>query len=86
MYIGNHDFTHFRMNLVIDPTDLEERVSVGNIVIGLNTHQEVCMLHLGGKATISKERILSATNMAFRRVQKITEIVRESLSSDAITR
>lgn len=65
-----------------DPTLLEENVAEAHLTVGLNAYKELCGLHLGGKAQIDSQVILTTTEKAAKRalivVGKIKHAVEEN--------
>ena len=43
--------------MVVDPTDLEERTMDGKVVVGINVHQEICCLQMAGKLLLEKDQV-----------------------------
>ena len=47
--------------MVVDPTDLEERTMDGKVVVGINVHQEICCLQMAGKLLLEKDQVRKGT-------------------------
>lgn len=71
-------------HILMDPTDLEERLSDGKVVIAMNSLKEICLLHMNGLLALKKEKILQCTNLAAKRTQEITKYIKESLEKEKL--
>jgi len=69
--------------LLVDPTDLEERVMEGKLVLGMNAYREICTLHMAGKVLVLKEQIMRCTAIAASRAVEIVELVKKSIEKDS---
>mgnify|MGYP002280597346 CR=1 FL=1 len=47
----------FRTYLLVDPTDREEKVMDGRMVIGMNKHREICTLQITGQMLLLKDQV-----------------------------
>lgn len=52
-------FDHIRTCLFVDPTELEEKMVEGKIIVGANSHREICALHCSGNILIKKPQVVS---------------------------
>ncbi|KAL1505431.1 hypothetical protein ABEB36_005001 [Hypothenemus hampei] len=68
--------------LVVDPTLLEEGVAEAFLSIGLNSYDELCGLHLGGKAQLSTNVILEITNKATKHACGIINLIKKGVELD----
>lgn len=48
----------YRKFLLVDPTDKEEKVMDGKMVIGMNKHREICTLQVSGEMLLLKDQVL----------------------------
>lgn len=72
--------------VVADPTAIEERVSEGQIVFGVNAYRELCGLHLGGNAPITMEMVLQYASRAERRALALVNQIKSALEEDVKAR
>lgn len=48
---------HFRMYLLVDPSEREERVMDGLLVIAMNKHREICTIQSSGGIMLLKDQV-----------------------------
>jgi len=82
-YTVTFAFFHQGSMMIMDPSELEERVMEGKLVVGINPYKETCVLHLAGSCSVDKQQIIQCTDMAFTRVKLIANTVKEKLKEDA---
>ena len=46
-----------RQCLLVDPSEREERVTEGKMVIGMNKHREICMLQVTGQMLLQQDQV-----------------------------
>jgi exosome complex component RRP45 len=68
--------------LLCDPTNKEESVMEGHVVVAMNKHREVCCMQLGGGVALQPEEILRCTSIAVVKVMEITEKIDSALLRD----
>ncbi|XP_057659440.1 uncharacterized protein LOC130895873 [Diorhabda carinulata] len=68
--------------IIADPTIQEEGVADAFMSIGLNSYKELCGLHLGGKADLTPEMILTTANKAARRAGQIVQQIKETVEKE----
>ncbi|XP_053399917.1 exosome complex component RRP45-like [Mercenaria mercenaria] len=68
--------------LLVDPTDKEEKVMDGRMVIGMNKHREICTLQITGQMLLLKDQVLRCSNIAVVKVTEITELIHKALEND----
>ncbi|NXY88980.1 EXOS9 protein, partial [Alcedo cyanopectus] len=68
--------------LLVDPSEREERVMDGVLVIAMNKHQEICTMQSSGGIMLVKEQILRCSNIAAVKVAEITELIQKALDND----
>ncbi|KAL5012734.1 hypothetical protein ScPMuIL_011285 [Solemya velum] len=68
--------------LLVDPTDKEEKVMDGKMVIGMNKHREICTLQITGEILLLKDQVLRCSNIAVVKVTEITELIHKALEHD----
>ncbi|XP_043268586.1 exosome complex component rrp45 isoform X2 [Venturia canescens] len=73
---------------VIDPTYMEERLSVAQLTLGLNSYREVCSLHFDytARTGIVTDVISAVSNKAANHCAKIVKLIREVVKQDIQTR
>ncbi|CAG9856221.1 unnamed protein product [Phyllotreta striolata] len=69
--------------ILADPSLVEEEVSDAFLSVGLNAYKELCGLHLGGKAELSTDLILSTTTKAANRAVLVVREIKEAIEKDA---
>lgn len=67
---------------IVDPTELEEKVSEGELVIGMNNYRELCGLHFSGRAIGNKDLILSCSSRAALIAADCVKRLRKTLEED----
>ncbi|KAH9523114.1 Exosome complex component RRP45 [Bulinus truncatus] len=68
--------------MLVDPSEKEEKVMEGKMVIGMNKHREICTLQVTGQMLLLKEQVLRCSNIAVSKVSVITELIFEALEND----
>jgi len=61
--------------LLVDPTDKEEQVMDGRLIVGVNEHKEICALHLAGGVAILPEQIIRCFEIAASKCKLHTAII-----------
>ncbi|XP_059157754.1 exosome complex component RRP45-like [Physella acuta] len=77
-------FTFFSQGkfMLLDPSEKEEKVMEGKMVIGINKHREICTLQVTGDMLLHKDQVLRCTSIAVTEVTKITELIHKALEND----
>lgn len=65
-----------------DPTLLEEGVADAYLSIGVNPYKELCGLHLGGKADLTPNLILSTVNKAASHAASVVQQIKDAIEED----
>ncbi|NXD78600.1 EXOS9 protein, partial [Halcyon senegalensis] len=68
--------------LLVDPSEREERVMDGVLVIAMNKHQEICTIQSSGGIMLVKEQVLRCSNITAVKVAEITELIQKALEND----
>ena len=68
--------------IVKDPSNLEESVMDGKIVLGMNPYREICTLHLAGKMLIDKNSVLKLTHSAIENAKVAVEMIKNAVFKD----
>nr|XP_022322311.1 exosome complex component RRP45-like isoform X5 [Crassostrea virginica] len=68
--------------LLVDPTDKEEKVMDGKMIIGMNKHREICTLQVSGEMLLMKDQVLRCSNIAVVKVTEVTELIQRALEND----
>ncbi|XP_076043227.1 uncharacterized protein LOC143026544 [Oratosquilla oratoria] len=68
--------------MLMDPTDLEERVMSGKLVVGLNPHGEITSLLFPGKVALTKQQVLNCVQNAFTKAKATAELVQKKVEDD----
>lgn len=72
--------------VIVDPTNLEERVAQTEMVLGINTYRELCALHLAGIAVADKELLLRTSQRASQSALMLVNKIKEALADDSKAR
>ncbi|XP_013408376.1 exosome complex component RRP45 [Lingula anatina] len=72
--------------LLVDPTEKEEKVMDGKMVIAMNKHREICTLQMTGNMLLLKDQVLRCSNIAVVKVIEITELIQKALENDSKAR
>ncbi|CAI9589706.1 unnamed protein product [Staurois parvus] len=68
--------------LLVDPSEREERVMDGLLVIAMNKHREICTIQSSGGIMLLKEQVLRCSKIAGVKVAEITELIQKALEND----
>ncbi|XP_069487265.1 exosome complex component RRP45 isoform X2 [Ambystoma mexicanum] len=68
--------------LLVDPSEREERVMDGLLVIAMNKHREICTIQTSGGIMLLKDQILRCSKIASVKVAEITELIMKALEND----
>ncbi|XP_035826075.1 exosome complex component RRP45 [Aplysia californica] len=68
--------------LLVDPSEKEEKVMDGKMVIGMNKHREICTLQVTGQNLLLKDQVLRCSSIAVTKVTKTTELIVQALEND----
>ena len=63
---------------MVDPTEKEEKVMDGRLIVGANEHQEICALHLAGGVAILPDQILRCFQIAATKCKAHAAIIQVS--------
>ncbi|XP_070554267.1 exosome complex component RRP45-like isoform X2 [Ptychodera flava] len=73
-------------HLLVDPTDKEERVMDGNMIISMNIHREICSVQMSGDMLLVKDQILRCTQISVVKVAEIVDVIKQALANDSKAR
>ncbi|KAM6147919.1 exosome complex component RRP45 [Erethizon dorsatum] len=68
--------------LLVDPSEREERVMDGLLVIAMNKHREICTIQSSGGIMLLKDQVLRCSKIAGVKVAEITELIQKALEND----
>ncbi|XP_048189400.1 exosome complex component RRP45 isoform X2 [Perognathus longimembris pacificus] len=68
--------------LLVDPSEREERVMGGLLVIAMNKHREICTIQSSGGIMLLKDQVLRCSKIAGVKVAEITELIQKALEND----
>ncbi|KAM9712151.1 LOW QUALITY PROTEIN: exosome complex component RRP45-like [Dama dama] len=68
--------------LLVDPSEREERVMDGLLVIAMNKHREICTIQPSGGIMLLKDQVLRCSKIAGVKVVEITELIQKALEND----
>ncbi|XP_062430007.1 exosome complex component RRP45 isoform X2 [Rhea pennata] len=68
--------------LLVDPSEREERVMDGLLVIAMNKHREICTIQSSGGIMLLKDQVLRCSKITAVKVAEITELIQKALEND----
>ncbi|NXN09608.1 EXOS9 protein, partial [Indicator maculatus] len=68
--------------LLVDPSEREERVMDGVLVIAMNKHQEICTIQSSGGIMLVKDQVLRCSKITAVKVAEMTELIQKALEND----
>ncbi|NWI28835.1 EXOS9 protein, partial [Sula dactylatra] len=68
--------------LLVDPSEREERVMDGFLVIAMNKHHEICTIQSSGGIMLVKDQVLRCSKITAVKVAEITELIQKALEND----
>ncbi|KFZ49191.1 Exosome complex component RRP45, partial [Podiceps cristatus] len=68
--------------LLVDPSEREERVMDGLLVIAMNKHREICPIQSSGGIMLVKDQVLRCSKITAVKVTEITELIQKALEND----
>ncbi|NXC38392.1 EXOS9 protein, partial [Penelope pileata] len=68
--------------LLVDPSEREECVMDGLLVIAMNKHHEICTIQSSGGIMLLKDQVLRCSKIAAVKVAEITELIQKALEND----
>ncbi|KFV63917.1 Exosome complex component RRP45, partial [Dryobates pubescens] len=68
--------------LLVDPSEREERVMDGVLVIAMNKHQEICTIQSSGGIMLVKDQVLRCSKITAVKVAEMTELIQKALDND----
>ncbi|KXN90732.1 Exosome complex component rrp45 [Leucoagaricus sp. SymC.cos] len=71
---------------VLDPSQLEQRLSAGLLSIALNAQKEICVLQKLGGVPLSNEEILRLVNLSVTKAKELHETIEARLTEDWLSR
>ncbi|XP_077461268.1 exosome complex component RRP45 [Stigmatopora argus] len=72
--------------LLVDPSEREERVMDGLLMIAMNKHREICSIQSSGGIMLLKEQVMRCSKIASVKVSEITELITKALENDRTAR
>lgn len=72
--------------ILLDPTEMEEHVMDGTLVICMNRHKEICLVQTTGNVSVLNEQISRCKEICFGNVCEITEKIHLELQKDTNSR
>ena len=73
-------------HMLVDPTEKEEGVMEGKLVIAMNKHREICSKQLTGSMRVLTEQVVRCSNMTVVKVTELTELIQKALEADTQAR
>ncbi|EOB04280.1 Exosome complex exonuclease RRP45, partial [Anas platyrhynchos] len=68
--------------LLVDPSEREERVMDGLLVIAMNKHREICTIQSSGGIMLVMDQVLRCSKITAVKVAEITELIQKALEND----
>ncbi|XP_003221849.2 exosome complex component RRP45 [Anolis carolinensis] len=68
--------------LLVDPSEQEERVMDGLLVIAMNKHREICTIQSSGGIMLLKDQVLRCSKITGVKVAEITALIQKALEND----
>ncbi|XP_053920951.1 exosome complex component RRP45 isoform X2 [Cuculus canorus] len=75
-------FFHQGTYLLVDPSEREECVMDGVLVIAMNKHREICTIQSSGGIMLVKDQVLRCSKITAVKVAEITELIQKALEND----
>ncbi|XP_065692334.2 exosome complex component RRP45 [Patagioenas fasciata] len=75
-------FYHQGTYLLVDPSEREERVMDGLLVIAMNKHGEICTIQSSGGIMLVTDQVLRCSKITAVKVAEITELIQKALEND----
>ena len=67
--------------MLVDPTDKEEKVMAGKMIIGMNKHREICTMQMTGDMLLLKDQVIRhVTDQDIRRQWAVNRPVEQERS------
>jgi len=77
-------FSYFEEEIfLVDATLAEEQVRLGEVILTMNKHGELCQIAKYGGATINPLALLNCTNIALQKVTEVSALIQKRLEEDA---
>lgn len=71
---------------VLDPSQLEQRLSAGLFSIALNAQKEICVIQKLGGVPLENEEILQLVNVSVEKAKELHGLVEARLTADWLNR
>ncbi|RZF39948.1 hypothetical protein LSTR_LSTR002351 [Laodelphax striatellus] len=68
--------------ILSDPTEIEERSSQAELILGMNSYRELCGMHLMGSALIATDVILSCSRKAAEQALTLVTAIKKAVDED----
>jgi len=72
--------------ILLDPTEIEEKVCDAVLIFGMNSYRELCGMHFGGNAIGDQSLILKCSKAAAEWSIELVTMIKEKLEEDRKTR
>lgn len=67
---------------ILDPTILEQRLSLGLLSVALNAQRELCVVQKAGGVPLSPDEVMQMIDQAVTKAKELDRIVEQSLKKD----
>ena len=71
---------------MLDPSQLEQRLSAGLLSVALNTQKEICVLQKLGGVPLPNEEILRLVNVSVTKAKELHDSIEVRLAEDWLRR
>ena len=68
--------------LIIDPSQLEQRLAAGLVSIALNAQKEICVLNKLGGVPLGPDDLLRVIEVAVEKAREVDKLVEKALADD----
>ncbi|KAI0781669.1 ribosomal protein S5 domain 2-like protein [Irpex lacteus] len=67
---------------ILDPTNLEQRLSLGLLSVALNAQRELCVVQKAGGVPLSPDEVMQMIDQAVTKAKELDRLVEQSLKKD----
>lgn len=67
---------------ILDPTNLEQRLSLGLLSVALNAQRELCVVQKAGGVPLSPDEVMQMIDQAVTKAKELDRVVEQSLKKD----
>lgn len=67
---------------VCDPSQIEEQICNGYLIVGANLYHEITTIHISGRSSINKSTVLTCSHLAIERSKYLTDLLKAVIEED----